>query len=107
MKNTTKDVFEDPIWGQKTNKNKIALGAIYVIGKAESIATQTHVAFAVAKTKSNNNSYFALGGNQSDAVSVAYVDSRSASTYPKEYNIKENDYELPIYYRPEKKGRTT
>ena len=83
----TKVVFEEPIWGQKTEGGKIAVGSICVVN------SKKHVTFAVAKD-SNGSHFFGLGGNQGDEVKVG-----TYSVYPIEYTILERDYELPIYYR--------
>ncbi|MFD2907381.1 PAAR-like protein [Flavobacterium ardleyense] len=89
---TLPDHFDDPVWSQKTNNNQLALGAICVVNNRK------HVTFAVAKNKEGTH-LFGLGGNQGDAVKISPYNTINSSVYPIEYTIKDEDYELPIYYR--------
>ena len=92
--------FEDPIWAKKTNNNDIALGSICLVNET------SHVTFSVALHK-DKKIFFGLGGNQGDAVKISAYSKRTSSLYPKEYSIQDNDYELPVYYRPTSAEKTT
>lgn len=91
---TTETVVKNTstIWA-KNITDVIRLGAI--------ITKSSHVTFAVSQDKSSKY-VFGLGGNQGDSVKVsAYSKSIIKSkVYPKEYEMKEVDKELPVYYRP-------
>lgn len=84
--------FDDPVWGKKTDNNKLAVGSVCVVNNKK------HVTFAVAKDK-NGTHFYGLGGNQGDAVKVSPYSVRNSSVFPIEYTIADEDYELPIYYR--------
>ncbi len=86
------EYFGDPVWGQKTDGNKIAIGSICVVNGGG------HVTFAIAKYKDEKH-FFGLGGNQGDSVKVSAYSVRNSSVFPIEYTILTSDYELPIYYR--------
>lgn len=82
------EVFDDPVWGQKTTNNKLALGATCVV-------SGSHVTFAVAMNKDNTH-VFGLGGNQGDRVRVSAYRKGSvqSSVFPIEYTI----YIVVFYY---------
>lgn len=92
--------FFDPVWAQKTKNNKLALGSITVVG------SRKHVTFAIAENATRKY-YYGLGGNQGDSVKISPYSTRNSSLYPIEYQIKETDYELPIYFRPTTAESTT
>lgn len=50
---------------------------------------------------------FGLGGNQGDPVKISAYSVRNSRVYPIEYTFKEEDYELPIYYRELKSESVT
>ncbi len=89
-KKVDKEYFGDPVWAQKINK--LVLGGICVVNNSK------HVTFSIAQNASKTH-IFGLGGNQGDMVRVSAYSTINAKVLPIEYKIKNEDYELPIYYR--------
>lgn len=83
------DKYEDPVWGQTVAQT--LLGCICHVKPSTD-----HVAFAVAQDHDGNTLF--LGGNQSNSVRLGRYTNLKGRTYPVEYVIKTEDYELPVYY---------
>ena len=93
----TKEEFDNPVWAKQATKN--SLGSICVVSNGK------HVTLAVAKDEAGKVLY--LGGNQGNSVTISPFSGLKSSVYPIEYNERENDKDLPIYYASIKETSAT